>query len=495
MALSQFLILFTYFMGAYSGEVPGSINHTRHHFVNVTTNFVLEDEDFGPEVQLSRAAETASAEACQTWLDAPNTYLELKNIYLQLGIEKKDPTTIPYLHCFLPSNATFSMKSPAQMYRYLVVNSFHPSILYYAARNALKYALVEDNRTGHMILAWAGSFAAEASLVGFAKTKELRFLDLYISYFDKVLSRRDDQLARYDFYHKRVMKAWGTTELDNTTWVAFATPNARIVYTATLFSMIVRRNRSLPESYRAKANTYIAIAEETLAEFDQDWKKFTDDGSSTSRASDGTTKWMLMPMGGTFYPLRREPINHVHLIGDAWLNLWQLADNQDSKAIYKQKIMSVLQVFINSVQKGPGGTVHWNYYPHFAKREKKELSLGLRYSENIWKASLTCPFVVRAHRQGFKMPLWLLKAISTTFSNIVFKENQLLRSLSPKESDYFNITDFDLFKAPHIAPLVEWSPTIAKEITTLMGNRPDVFPGAWFACCSNRPLMAYARMM
>jgi hypothetical protein len=478
-----------------NSQVSDSINHTIHDFVNVNTNSQLEEELFTPEMQLSRAVSTASPDECQAWLNAPNTYLELKNIYLKLGIEKKDPTTIPYLDCFLPRNATSSLKSPEKVYQYLVVNSFHPSILYYAAKNALQYALVQDSKTGHMILAWGGSFAAEASLVGFAKTKQLRFLDLYISYFDKVILRRDDKLNKYDAYHKRVMKAWGTTELDNTTWVAFATPNARIVYTATLFSVIVRRNRSLPESYRDKAKAYVAIAEETLAEFDQDWKKVTDDDSSTSRALDDSTKWILMPMGSAFYPLRREPINHLHLVGDAWLNLWQVTENQDLKAIYKQKITSVLQVFIKSVKKGPGGTVHWNYYPYFAKREKRELSLGKRYSENIWKASLTCPFVVRAHRQGFKVPPWLLKAISTTFSKVVFKENNVLRSLSPKESGYFEVTDFDLFKASHIAPLMEWSPSIAKKMTWLMGNRPDLFPSAWFACCSYRPLMAYARMM
>ena len=280
------------------------------------------------------------------------------------------------------------------------------------------------------------------------------------------------------------MKAWGAWTLDDVasgvlpknTHVACIAPNARIVYPATLFAKIVKTNPALWSAYGEKADAYIKIAKETLDEFDQDWKPING------------VVWYSNP-----YWVRAEPINHVHIVASAWLNLAQYTTDATK---YNTRVQHTIDVFTKSVHYGPDGkSVYWNYFPYFAVREKREYDFGKLYSEPIFKASLTAPFLLRANAQGFPLPASLLESVVNTITDVCLKGSQVLFSLSPVRSHYVSpkADEEYLSTVGNIVILAEFetiSSTIKSKLSYLLATRPDIFPGAWMH--GSHSLLGYA---
>ena len=373
--------------------------------------------------------------------------------------------------------------TPLELYKSIVKNTFHPGILYYAIDNWFKDVLARDAVLGnHIGLGWPGAYAAEAALVAFINTKQKRFLDLFVNYYDTVLERRDDKTGRFDEFHNKTMNAWGgwSTDLDITEWVAAVTPNARIVYGGTKLARIVRNNPYLKGKYGAAAARYLSVAKTTMDAFEVDWKSIPNYKG---------VKWYVSP-----YRWSIEATNHVHQAGTVWLNLAALTNNVK----YKQRVQYTIDVFLKGLKKGPNGTLYWNYFPYFAKKEKKEYANGREFSERVWKASLTAPFLLRAKAQGFKIPDYVVPALAKTFTTLTFQERNLLSNLSPIKSSFFDpIVDQRLLSmAQNSVTLIEFQsvePALATRIATLIGNRPDLFPRAWAS--GTHGLLAYAYML
>jgi hypothetical protein len=151
----------------------------------------------------------AAVVSCKQVL-APDAVYHHYRVAVRALAKGQEPGGIPGLRCFLGEDAVQRLH-PRQAYRQLVANTFDADILYAALRKRFDKTLAQDRRLGlkrDAGLAWPGAYLSEAALVAFRKTRQQRFLDLFVHYFDAVLQRRDDRLGRFDGEHKRVMPAW-----------------------------------------------------------------------------------------------------------------------------------------------------------------------------------------------------------------------------------------------------------------------------------------------
>lgn len=439
---------------------------------------------------------TTFAAACQPKkLVAPTTHSALVNCsqvlspqqqYARyrtavLGLAKGlEPEIIPGLSCFLGDDVGRRLE-PRQAYQKLVASTFNSDVLYGALVKEFEANLALDRQLGlkrDAGLAWPGAYLGEAALVAYRKTGQLRFVALFVDYFDAVLERRDDRLGRFDSQHQRVMKAWGSVTIGRTRWIAHVTHNARIIYPATQFARIVLGEPSL-ERFHAKAFQYLATAEETLREFDADLVQVP--GRPGMR-------WYRRPADGNL-----EATNHVHVVGNAWLNLYALTRDPG----YRERVEQLISVFEEGIHQEPGGLVSWNYFPVFATQERSDPTFqnGQDFSEPVWKASLTGPFLLRASQQGFEMPPQLIEALGRTFSTLTFQGDQLWRNVSRQRSRFVDVQKDrqKLGMLTNTSILVEFgsvSPDIPRKVAMLVSSRPDLFPKGWLS--SPAALLSYA---
>ena len=284
------------------------------------------------------------------------------------------------------------------------------------------------------------------------------------------------------------MKAWGSKIGEATPrWIAHITSNARIVYPATMFAKIIAENSNLKPRYQKTATAYVQVAVEVLTEFDSDWRTFTNYSGIS---------WYVSP-----YLERAEPTNHMHIVGNCWLNLAELTRNT---AFYQQRIAYVIETFLKGVQtttsssKGAAATVRWNYFPYFATEEMKLFRNGQEYSEYVWKASLTAPFLLRAKQRGYAVPPTLLTSIANTFFTLTFQERGVLRNLSPVGSRFFSLdTDAaELSMLQNVLVLVEYQQVnrkLGESIARVVGERSGLFPNGWLSGAPG--LLAYAHLL
>ena len=404
------------------------------------------------------------------------TLLDLKN--------GTAPTTLPAVKCLLLPDGLTGGETPAQVYARIQSGYFNPDMLYFLLQDTLRDTLKRDQLTyNHSTLAWPGAYAAEATLVAYQRTRNTQFLDLFVTYQDEVNLRRDDYMGHFDKFHNRVMKAWSSIELINsgeTVRLTHVTNAARIVYPGTLFAKIVSRNATLKVQYQTKADYYVKVAVESMNEFESDWKRVP--GYSG-------VSWYF-----SAYKLSIEATNHVHQAGAVWLNLAALTND----AKYAARVNYAIKIFMKGVKKDPTGAVYWNYFPYFAKQEMKRYPNGQEYSEFVWKASLTAPFLLRAYQQGYSIPAYVIDSITKTFATVTFSKQGLMRNVSPKNSRYFDpgVDGKQLTMAQNVVTLVEFqtaNPVIGTRIASLVAKRPDIWPEGWMT--GTHGMLAYAQLL
>lgn len=365
--------------------------------------------------------------------------------------------------CFL-SDEQLEMPE-TQKIKFINKNIFKKNILYQALSLGLEKEIIFDKNIGILrdgALAWRFTYLLEATVLAFTKTKDTKFLDLFVEYMDKVINLRDDNLGRFDTYHGRVMKAWGSINLNkkDKKWVSHITHNARIIYPATEFSLIVKENNSL-KTYLNKANEYIEIAEEVLNEFDNDFKKVKNYPEY---------KWYIRPIKNKY-----EATNHLHIISKPWINLYKLTE----KEIYKNNVQSIIDIFIKGTKNEPDDLISWNYIPFFAIEEEKFLSKNATYySEPYWKAGLTSTLILKAKNNGYKIPENLISSISKTFEEIISLEIE--NDLNKIKEDHLffmgneqRINDKSFL---HFLKFDSIDNQISRDIATIVSNRSDLFP-------------------
>jgi hypothetical protein len=419
----------------------------------------------------------AAVVSCKQVL-APDAVYNRYRVAVRGLTEGQEPERIPGLRCFLGEEAVSHLDA-RQAYQRLVSQTFSPDILYGALAHELNDILAEDRRLGlkrDAGLAWPGAYLSEAALVAYRNTGQQRFLDLFVAYFDAVLKRRDDRLGRFDSEHQRVMKAWGSVNIGKTRWIAHVTHNARIVYPATEFARLVRRDPVL-NRFRSKAEAYVAVSRETLDAFDADLIEVP--GRPGLR-------WYRRPLEENF-----EATNHLHVVGTAWLNLALLTGDPR----YGRHVEQLIDVFLQGVRSEPEGLVSWNYFPVFAVQEKRRFPNGQEYSEPVWKAVLTAPFLLRASRQGYSVPPGLIKAIGGTFNMLTVQGDQLWRNLARRQSRFVDPRrdQRKLSMVKNVMALVEFGELESEfpaKMATLVAGRPDLFRFGWLS--SPPGLLAYA---
>ena len=403
-------------------------------------------------------------------------YQKVSNELAQ-GVE---PLRVYGAQCFLDP-ASIGKLSAHEAYEALVAHVFNADILYSALRQSFRKNLRLDRSLGvkrDAGLAWPGMYLAEASLVAYQRTGQQRFLDLFVDYYDAVLLRRDDQLGRFDVQHRRVMKAWGSVNIEAGQWIAHVTHNARIVYPATEFARIVRSSPSL-NRYEAKAEHYLLNARETMAEFDADM---------VSVPGYPGISWYRRPFDANL-----EATNHLHVIGTVWLNLAALTGDP----VYRQRVGQLINVFVRGVRRESDGLVSWSYFPFFAIAEQKdpEFLNGQEYSEPLWKASLTSPFLLRAFERGYAMPKSLVPAMGRVFTTLSFQGEQIWRNVARRDSRFVDV-DRDRQKLgflKNVVTLVEYGkivPHLPEQIAHVVAGRRDFFPQGWLS--SPATLLGYA---
>ena len=399
---------------------------------------------------------------------------------VQALAQGQSPQQVAHLRCLI-GDAAAAQTNPEQAYRQLVGQRFDADILYGLLSNQLSRNLAQDRQVGKQRdagLAWPGAYLSEAAVVAYQKTGETRFLDLFVSYYDAVLTRRDDRLNRFDTEHQRVMKAWGAVNIEKDRWIAHVTHNARITYPATEFARLVKADPGL-KRFESKANHYLAAAQETLDAFEADLVPVPGQPG---------IRWYRRPFDDNL-----EATNHLHVVGNTWLNLAELT----GEARYSQHVEELIKIFLSGVHREPGGLVSWNYFPSFAKQERQntEYRNGQEYSEPIWKASLTAPFLLRAQGRGYAVPAELTQAIGRTFSTLSFQGNQLWRNLAQRDSRFVDVHK-DKSKMGFLknaTTLVEYgsvAPALPGQIATLVAARRDLFPRGWLS--SPAMLLSYA---
>jgi hypothetical protein len=437
----------------------------------------------GCRQRLATPAPVPAKDAACLTVQAPQQVANHYRAALQQLAAGQSPRQVAQLRCFIGNQAA-AQADPRVAYRQLVAHTFNPDILYTALQRQLQRNLQAELSLGQQRdaqLAWPGAYLSEAAVVAYRKTGQPRFLDLFVSYYDAILDRRDDRLGRFDMKHKRVMKAWGSVNIEKDQWIAHVTHNARITYPATEFARLVRADRSL-QRFQAKADRYVAAAQETLDEFEEDL---------VSVPGHPGIRWYRRPLDNNL-----EATNHLHVVGNTWLNLASLT----GESRYREHVDEVIQVFLQGVRQEPDGLVSWNYFPFFAEQERRNNTYlnGQEYSEPIWKASLTAPFLLRAQGQGYAVPNDLIKALGRTFSTLSFQGDQIWRNLARRDSRFVD-RQKDRQKLGFLknaAVLVEYgsvAPELPSKVATLVASRTDLFPQGWLSSPST--LLSYAHYL
>lgn len=409
-----------------------------------------------------------SLASCDKVLAVGHAYKNYQAVWEQLK-SGADPKTVKNLGCFILVSDGLDAKSA---YQRLIATSFNANVLYdYLVEQEPAVFKLAGNSYSET-LAWRGGYLAETAITAYQRTKDRRFLDFFVNYFDKVLSLRDSERGMVDDYHDRVMASWGEyrpafvwigpVPLTMNLWVAHITHAARITLAASEFIRIVTGDPALAD-YKPMAERYLKASLAALAEFEQDRAPIPGTGIT----------WYTRPFTG-----EPEPTNHLHTLGDVYINLVAATGDETMRS----RVDDLIEVFKHSVQTAADGTVYWQYLPYFTSETVG--ANGREFSERLWKASQTAPFLYRAYAAGYPVPESLIRAMATTFLTHIVHNDQVQRNVSPVQSGPVQPNDKLL---SHLAGIVTWlefsnyEPAIAGRITDLVGARPDLFPGGWFA--------------
>lgn len=428
------------------------------------------------------AAGGPSAGLCREALQPRSSLSNYRRVLRSLQAGRR-PAAISDYRCFSDGAIPAAGLTSQQGYAQVIRQGFHSQVLYDALEDRFRTILARDQQEGfkrRSVLGWAGGYASEAALIAYERTGDQRFLELFVRYFDAVLERRDDRLNRFDDYHQRVMKAWGSSRIDPNRWIALITQNAHMLGPATRFAVLVHERPALAR-WQSTAERYVRASEDTLAEFEDDWQQHP--------LAPPDSRWYLRP------PNREaEATNRVHIVGRVWLNLARLR----ADARYSERVTALIRIFEQGVEREPDGSVHWNYFPYFATAEMQRYPNGQDLSEPVWKGALTVPFLLEASAAGYPLPPELLQAIARSLEEVVLGGGDLQRNLSPRGSRAID-AQRDAEKIGMLQALTgvlaygALRPAIVSRLMDLVATRPDLFPGGWLG--SDAGLMGYAALL
>lgn len=408
---------------------------------------------------------------CEEATSVSNAFATYQMLRTTLG-QSVDPRKVEYLDCFLPENKISS--SSRDTHEEFMRSVFSSDVMYSylsAAFEAVLYKTVEEGNLRHGKLAWGSGHLGNSALLAYKSTGEKRFVELYVNYFERVLELRDTKLGLFDGYHNKVMNSWGSANLgrnsgDTSSWVAHVTHFSVIMVPATGFAQEIKTNSELSE-FEPFADQVIDFFNSAYREFDVDL-----------RPAEGTNEvWYWRPLIDKF-----EATNHLHIQGQALLNMYALTEQQ----FYADRVNWIIRVFEKGVEIDEDGFIAWNYHPYLQIESAMQDRNAREYSEFVWKASLTVPFIFEAAAAGFDVDPSIVEATTKTILEHVVANNAYALNLHP--NNYRPIEDrrAKLDSAGPAASItgflsdVAKEPEIAGKILEIVATRPDLYAKGWF---------------
>ena len=390
------------------------------------------------------------------------------------------PATIPEFPCFVPGWADGGELSSRDGYDRMIRSGFVRQVLLDALKRDFNAVIRHDKQVGlqrYQNLAWGGVYLSESALLAYRRTRDPRFLDLFVDYFDQLLERRDIVLGRRDDYRGVVRQGWGSSKASPTQWINLVTHNGRIIYPATEFALLVRRDPALVR-FRAKADLYTRLSLLVMDEFGPEW---------VALESPDADRWIMRPPTG-----EPEATNRLHLVGRSWINLAELTG--DLK--YRERVTALIELFSQGLEYRPDSSLRWSYYPVFTKKRGSSYFMAQSNGEPVWKASLTVPFLLEAYEHGYSVPRRLLEQIAATWLTVMLDEDCIRYTLDSSDQRCFNPkADHDkigmLQTVNGILPYASVEPALAAKILDLVARNPDLFPGGWLGSAAGKIGYAY----
>jgi hypothetical protein len=406
--------------------------------------------------------------------------------------------SIPHLGCLVPPAP--GVRHSGDLYAQVVSEVLLPNVLHDYLQQQLELVIANDIQRGDQRdagLAWPGAYLLEAAVVAYRNTGETRFLDLFRQAFDQILLRRDSVTGFEDALRQRSTHGWSSINISEEKrsnhkgkpfLVGHITHAARIVYPATEFARLVQQSPHLAARYGADAQRYIAASRAAIDDFDTDWQPIPD---RKVPGSDRPLFWYRRPITNSL-----EATNHVHMVASTWLNLAQIT----GQTSYRKKAKDVLAVFQHGIARTSDNALYWNYFPSFANDERRLYHNGHQLAEYTWKASLTTPFIARAHRTGLTANTDLARSIAKAINTQVLGQGDVRRSLAPATDAWFTLKNRKdrkkLMDIPNITYFLEYAslePEITHKLRVLFATRPDIFELGWLGSAPGA--LGYAHLL
>lgn len=424
-------------------------------------------------VKQPRQMEVESGLSCSDATNEINAFPTYESVRLKLN-GGQPVKNIEYLDCFLDSDGISD--EPAAVLEEFTGSVFVSDVMYsylliQYEKNLKK--IQELSRDGAGVGAWNIYIFGQSIIRAYDSTAEERFIDLYVEYFDRLLSVRDSELGFYDDYHKMEMNSWGTSRFRDSTesypWLSHVTHFSVIMLPATA---LARRIKAQPElarhtDFADRVITYFGAAYE---EFDSD--VLTIPGSEVH--------WYWRPAVNKF-----EATNHLHLQGQVLLNMYALT----GEAEYRQRVTEILAVFEAGLTIDAQGLAAWNYHPYFQVEEALSDHNAIEDSEFVWKAGLTIPFLYQAEADGFAIDPEVLGAVTKTIVENVLADGDYALNFHPKNeakhTDQRQKEILDKYNGKtrtitRYLSAASKNPAVPRMILETVTNRPDLFPSGWF---------------
>jgi len=354
---------------------------------------------------------------------------------------------------------------------------FNSNVLYGYLEKKYEEIILQDIELGGARvggLAWVSFHHSAASVTAYQKTGEKRFIEQYIRFYDKLMERRDSEVGIEDDHHDRTMNSWGSAYFGEDEWVAIITHFAVIMKPATELALLIKTDPALAK-YTTFSDEVLAYFKPAYLEYDVDLKLEDESGE----------KWYWRPKDEKF-----EATNHLHLLGQTLLNMYELTGEE----FYEERIRMIIRVFEKGVLIDDIGFVTWNYHPYFQIEEAMSDYNARHYSEKVWKAGLTIPFLYEADAAGFAIDQKIVDATTKTIRDHVLANNNFSSNFHPNGSVAIE-NDSHGKKSKQQKAIVLFLPAAVKDSTisdlilSTVANRQDLYSEGWL---TNRMVRGYA---
>ncbi len=408
--------------------------------------------------------------SCEEATNVHNALAAYEAVRKQL-FDHVDAAKIPYLDCFL-SGSDLDGSAEDVLQRFLT-GVFDANVMYGFLKQEFDrtlYRTVREGNLRHGTLAWGSSKLGGVALRAYQTTGQTRFVDLYLKYFEHLMAIRDSVLGFHDDYHDRIMDSWGSANLgrnagDPSLWVAHVTHFSLIMLPATGFARLIKEDPRLA-AYDHYADEIDSFFKSAYRQFDVDLKP-----------AEGTDEvWYWRPLVDKF-----EATNHMHLQGQALLNMYALTGDE----FYADRVRWIIRVFEKGTKIDDNGMIAWNYFPYFQVADAMGDSNARGNSEFVWKAGFSVPFLYQAEHEGFAIDPKIMAATTRTIRDHVVANNDLAQSFHPDDSRSISERDKKTENDNPTSSIIGFlsaavdDPAIETQITNIIATRHDLFPDGW----------------